>query len=79
MRDGIGIPSMLAAQAQLDARANPAPTLRGNLHEFPYPNNIKSLKRIVGKYPALDVARQEAPRIVTREPQGRLGEIIRAE
>src|ERR1043166_4798652 len=71
--------AVLAADADLEAGLRRAPALRADLHQLADAVAVQDLERVVGQNLHLDVLREEAARIVARQAEGGLGEIVRAE
>ena len=77
--DGARLAAVLTADAYLEVRLNAAPALRADLDELADAVAVEDLERVVGQHLRLDVDREEAARVVAREPEGGLREVVRAE
>src|SRR5690606_29885955 len=68
-----------AADAHLQLRAPPAAFPRAHLYELPDTLAIEHLEGILLEDAELDIARQERRRVIARDAERRLGEVVRAE
>src|SRR5215471_18594999 len=73
------IAAMLAANAELELGPSLAPALAGDLDQLAHPLRVQRGERIVLEDATLLVLLQERGRIVAAQPEGGLGEIVRAE
>src|SRR4029077_3513881 len=73
------LPAVLAANPDLQIAPRAAAELHGHLDELPDTGLIEHLERILGQEPVLDIKGQEAARVVARETERRLREIVRPE
>src|SRR5690606_19060929 len=77
--NGARITAVLTADADLQVATSPAPLPGPHLHELPDTVPVEHLERVVLEDAGVQVLRQEGGRIVTRDPERRLCQVVRAE
>src|SRR5262245_21892188 len=77
--DGGRIAPVLAADAELQFLVDRSALLHGHLDELSDGAGVERDERIGRQYALVDIRGQEAPRVVAREAEPHLREIVRAE
>src|SRR5205823_844430 len=78
--DGSRLSPVLAADAHLQALPGAAPALDGDPHQVADAATVERLEGVLLEHVVLQVVREElALRVVTREPERRLREVVRPE
>src|ERR1700693_1430783 len=78
--DRRGLAAVLATDAHLQVLLHAPAALDGDPHQLPYPTLVEDLERVPLEDAVLEVARQElALRVVAREAERRLGQVVRPE
>src|SRR5207302_10314369 len=79
-RDRRRLAAVLAADAELERRLRPPPSLDRQPHQVADATHVQRLERIVLQNTIFQVPRQElALRVVAGEAERRLGQVVRAE
>src|SRR5581483_12486897 len=78
-RDRGGVAAMLAADAELDPGARMAPAFRRPPDQFADPFTVDRDERVDLDDALADVVAEEGGRVVARQTEGRLGQIVGAE
>ena len=78
--DGPGVSPVLPADPDLEAGPGLAPEFDGDLHDPPDSLHVERRERVVGKHLLAHVVEQESGfRIIARDPEDCLGQVVRAE
>src|SRR3546814_19073849 len=77
--DAWGVAAMLAADAELDARARPATALGGDFDELADTLDVEADEGIGDEDALVDILGQETARIVAADADRRLGQVVGAE
>src|SRR3546814_13344080 len=77
--DAWGVAAMLAADAELDARARPATALGGDFDELADTLDVEADEGIGDEDALVDILGQETARIVAADADRSLGQVVGAE
>ena len=73
------VPAVLAADTDLEIRTNASPEFDGHPHDLSHTGYVEGRERVIGEHALLDVVTEESRlRVVPRDAEHRLGEIVRS-